>query len=157
MRYMAQRGVKDTLPSETPAWQWLEQAFADVCRRFDFGEIRIPTFEQTDLFQRGVGDSTDIVQKEMYTFDDKGGRSITLRPEGTAGVVRSYLEHGMGSCRRRLSFTTLFQLSATEATERPLPRVSPVRLRGLRSGGAQADAGLIDLLHQFFHEIGLGR
>ncbi len=93
----APKGTRDILPPETAAWQHAERVFADVCGRFGYQEIRIPTFEQTELFQRGVGDTTDVVQKEMYTFEDKGGRSMTLRPEGTAGVVRSYLENGMAS------------------------------------------------------------
>ena len=97
MRYAAQKGTGDILPADIYKWQKTEKMFADVCHSFGYEEIRIPTFEQTDLFQRGVGDTTDVVTKEMYTFDDKGGRSITLRPEGTAGVVRSYIENGMSS------------------------------------------------------------
>ena len=97
MRYSAQKGTGDILPADIYKWQKTEKMFADVCHSFGYEEIRIPTFEQTDLFQRGVGDTTDVVTKEMYTFDDKGGRSITLRPEGTAGVVRSYIENGMSS------------------------------------------------------------
>ena len=95
MRYSAQKGTRDILPSEIIAWHKAEETFSRVCHRFGYEEIRIPTFEQTDLFQRGVGDTTDVVQKEMYTFEDKGGRSISLRPEGTAGVVRSFIENGM--------------------------------------------------------------
>ena len=97
MRYAAQKGTRDILPQEIYNWQKAERTFADVCHSFGYEEIRIPTFEQTDLFQRGVGDTTDVVTKEMYTFEDKGGRSITLRPEGTAGVVRSFIENGMTS------------------------------------------------------------
>ena len=78
-----------------------ERVFAEVARQYGFSEIRIPTFEHTDVFERGVGNATDVVRKEMYTFEDKGGRSITLRPEGTAGVVRSFIENGMGSFRVR--------------------------------------------------------
>ncbi|MBP1757226.1 MAG: hisS, partial [Firmicutes bacterium] len=97
MKISAPKGTRDILPTEIAAWQQAERVFADVCTRYGYQEIRIPTFESTDLFQRGVGDTTDVVQKEMYTFLDKGGRSISLRPEGTAGVVRSYLENGMAS------------------------------------------------------------
>ena len=93
MRYAAQKGTRDILPEEIFKWHKAEHEFARVCHSFGYEEIRIPTFEQTDLFQRGVGDTTDVVTKEMYTFEDKGGRSITLRPEGTAGVVRSYIEY----------------------------------------------------------------
>ena len=93
----APKGTKDILPSEVYKWQYIEKKIAELCNSFGYKEIRIPVFEHTELFQRGVGDTTDIVQKEMYTFQDKGGRSITLRPEGTAGVVRSYIENGMAS------------------------------------------------------------
>ncbi len=91
------KGTKDLLPSESYKWQEVETKVKNVLESYNFKEIRVPVFEHTELFQRGVGETTDVVQKEMYTFDDKGGRSITLRPEGTAGVVRAYLENGMGS------------------------------------------------------------
>lgn len=91
------KGTKDLLPEESYKWQDAEAKVKKVLESYDFKEIRVPVFEHTELFQRGVGETTDVVQKEMYTFDDKGGRSITLRPEGTAGVVRAYLENGMGS------------------------------------------------------------
>ena len=81
MKYSVPKGTKDILPEYIYRWQKAEQVFAEVCAQYGYGEIRIPTFEQTDLFQRSVGDTTDVVQKEMYTFEDKGGRSITLRPE----------------------------------------------------------------------------
>lgn len=91
------KGTKDLLPEESYKWQEVESKVKRVLESYNFKEIRVPVFEHTELFQRGVGETTDVVQKEMYTFDDKGGRSITLRPEGTAGVVRAYLENGMGS------------------------------------------------------------
>ncbi len=91
------KGTKDLLPEESYKWQEVESKVKKVLESYNFKEIRVPVFEHTELFQRGVGETTDVVQKEMYTFDDKGGRSITLRPEGTAGVVRAYLENGMGS------------------------------------------------------------
>ena len=91
------KGTKDLLPNESYKWQIVEQKVKKVLESYNFKEIRVPVFEHTELFQRGVGETTDVVQKEMYTFDDKRGRSITLRPEGTAGVVRAYLENGMGS------------------------------------------------------------
>lgn len=91
------KGTKDLLPSESYKWQYIENTVKNIFENYGYNEIRVPVFEHTELFQRGVGDTTDVVQKEMYTFEDKGGRSITLRPEGTAGVVRSYIENGMGS------------------------------------------------------------
>ncbi len=89
------KGTLDLLPSESHKRQFVERTCLETAENFGFKEIRTPVFEHTELFQRGVGDTTDVVQKEMYTFTDKGERSITLRPEGTAGVVRSYLEHGL--------------------------------------------------------------
>lgn len=89
------KGTLDLLPNESHKRQFVERTCLETAENFGFKEIRTPVFEHTELFQRGVGDTTDVVQKEMYTFMDKGERSITLRPEGTAGVVRSYLEHGL--------------------------------------------------------------
>ncbi|MGI6563430.1 MAG: histidine--tRNA ligase [Clostridia bacterium] len=97
MKINAPKGTRDILPEEVFKWHYVEDVIKEVCNNFNYNQIRLPVFEHTELFQRGVGDTTDIVQKEMYTFEDKGGRSITLRPEGTAGVVRSYIEHGMSS------------------------------------------------------------
>ena len=89
------RGTQDVLPSESKKLQYVENAMLENAALFGYREMRTPVFEHTELFQRSVGDTTDVVQKEMYTFDDKGGRSITLRPEGTAGMVRALLEHGL--------------------------------------------------------------
>ena len=91
----APRGTSDVLGRDSYKWQYVENAGRDTAEVFGFKEVRFPTFEETELFDRGVGDTTDIVQKEMYTFNDKGGRSITLRPEGTASVVRQTSEHGL--------------------------------------------------------------
>ena len=91
------KGTKDVLPQDSYKWQYVEGVAREVASLFNIKEIRTPVFEHTELFQRGVGDTTDIVTKEMYTFKDKGDRSITLKPEGTAGVARSFLENGMGN------------------------------------------------------------
>lgn len=93
----APKGTKDVLPAQSGKWQYIEGKIRDICARFGYREIRTPVFEHTELFLRGVGDTTDIVQKEMYTFLDKGDRSITLKPEGTAGVVRSFVENKLFS------------------------------------------------------------
>ena len=90
----APKGTYDVLPEESYKWQYLERILRDTAKTFGYREIRFPMFENTELFIRGVGDTTDVVQKEMYTFTDKGGRSISLRPEGTASVVRAMIEHG---------------------------------------------------------------
>ncbi|MGE7666591.1 histidine--tRNA ligase [Ureibacillus composti] len=95
MSFKVPRGTQDILPEQTPKWQKVESIMRELCRVYRYKEIRTPIFEQTELFQRGVGDTTDIVQKEMYTFEDRGGRSLTLRPEGTASAVRSFVEHKM--------------------------------------------------------------
>lgn len=89
------RGTQDILPGVVEEWQYAERKMREICKRYNYSEIRTPIFEQTELFQRGVGETTDIVQKEMYTFEDRGGRSMTLRPEGTAPTVRSFVEHKM--------------------------------------------------------------
>ncbi|MBP5466170.1 MAG: ATP phosphoribosyltransferase regulatory subunit, partial [Clostridia bacterium] len=89
------KGTKDVLPENSYKWQFLESAARETARLFNAKEIRTPVFEHTEVFSRGVGETTDIVNKEMYTFTDKGGRSITLKPEGTAGVVRSFVENGL--------------------------------------------------------------
>ncbi|MGN0573349.1 MAG: histidine--tRNA ligase [Acutalibacteraceae bacterium] len=91
----AVKGTQDIMPDEVYKNQFIEQIMLDIAGKFGFREIRTPVFEHTELFRRGVGETTDVVQKEMYTFDDKGGRSITLRPEGTAGAARAFLEHGL--------------------------------------------------------------
>jgi len=93
----APRGTKDILPDEAVKWVFLENKFRDHCKTFNYKEIRTPVFEHTELFTRGVGETTDIVQKEMYTFLDKGGRSITLKPEGTAPTARAFIEHKLYS------------------------------------------------------------
>ncbi len=95
VKYTRPRGTEDVLPAESWKWHYLENAMRETARRFGYREMRMPTFEATELFARGVGEGTDIVSKEMYTFEDKGGRSISLRPEGTAGVVRATLENGL--------------------------------------------------------------
>ena len=89
------KGTADVLPNESYRWQYVEKVMLDTARLFGYREIRVPVFEHTEVFSRNVGDTTDVVQKEMYTFDDKGGRSITLRPDLTAGVARSSIEHGL--------------------------------------------------------------
>ncbi len=89
------RGTQDVLQNESHKWRYVETRLAEICERFGYRAVRVPTFEHTELFTRGVGDTTDVVGKEMYTMIDKGGRSITLRPEGTAGVARAYLQNGV--------------------------------------------------------------
>ncbi len=89
----APKGTKDIMPDQVYKWHYVEDKWKEICARYGFKEIRTPMFEHTELFQRGIGDTTDVVQKEMYTFNDHGGRSITLKPEGTSPAVRAFLEH----------------------------------------------------------------
>jgi histidyl-tRNA synthetase len=152
----APKGTRDILPPETAAWQHAERVFADVCGRFGYQEIRIPTFEQTELFQRGVGDTTDVVQKEMYTFEDKGGRSMTLRPEGTAGVVRSYLENGMASWPSPVRL--FYNITAFRYEKMQKGRYREFHQFGCEafgSAGPVVDAEMVSLLDLFFRELGL--
>ena len=112
----APRGTKDVLPQESAAWQAMERVMRETCRLAGYREIRTPVIEHTELFLRGVGDTTDVVQKEMYTFEDKGGRSITLKPEGTAGAARLFIEHGLFNDSR----CTIY-IARCFATRRPSP------------------------------------
>jgi histidyl-tRNA synthetase len=89
------RGMNDILPEQTPVWQYLENTVKEVVSIYGYNEIRMPIVEQTNLFKRSIGEVTDIVEKEMYTFDDRNGESLTLRPEGTASCVRAAEEHGL--------------------------------------------------------------
>jgi len=89
------RGMHDVLPEQTPLWQYAEQMIREILGAYGYSEIRLPIVEKTELFKRSIGEVTDIVEKEMYTFDDRNGDSLTLRPEGTAGCLRACLEHGL--------------------------------------------------------------
>ncbi len=156
MKIQAPKGTYDILPGATPAWRMLEKKFHEVCRSFNFQEIRLPTFEQTELFQRGVGDSSDIVQKEMYTFIDKGGRSMTLRPEATAGVVRAFLEHGLGSEPSPQKLYYIMNNFRYEKMGKGRNReFHQMGCELFSSAEADADAELISLLNIFFKQLGL--
>ena len=95
MAIQGQKGTKDMLPSEAYKWDYITDKLKEISKEYGIREIRTPMFEATELFKRGVGETTDVVQKEMYTFEDKGGRSITLKPEGTAPAVRSFIENSL--------------------------------------------------------------
>lgn len=156
MRYAAQKGTRDILPEEIYRWQKAERTFADVCHSYGYEEIRIPTFEQTDLFLRGVGDTTDVVQKEMYTFDDKGGRSITLRPEGTAGVARSFIENGMTSLANPVRmFYNITAFRYENVQKGRMREFHQFGLEAFGSEGPQIDAEIISLLTVFFEKLGV--
>ena len=110
------KGTLDILPSDIGLWQYIEGEVRNIAKIYGFSEIRMPTFESTELFCRGVGDTTDVVGKEMYTFLDKGERSITLKPEGTAGVARAFIENGLSSCAMPLK---MYYVTPVFRYERP--------------------------------------
>ncbi len=155
-KYKAPRGTQDVLPEVSWRWQRVEAAFRDVCRRYGYGEIRTPLFEETDLFVRGVGEGTEIVTKQMYTFEDRGGRSLTLRAEGTAPVVRAYLEHNLGAGGR---VQKLYYIAPIFRYERPQAgryrQHNQLGLEAIGAPGPDIDAEIIALYHDFLKEIGL--
>lgn len=116
MKYQRIKGTVDILPSETGKWIYLEEIIRNVMARFNYKEIRVPVFETTELFARGIGEGTDIVNKEMYTFTDQGSRSITLRPEATASVVRCYIEESLG---KKAPLTKVYYIGPMFRQEKP--------------------------------------
>ena len=110
MQIQSPKGTRDILPSEVQIWQWVEETARSVFGTYGYQEIRTPIFESTDLFVRGVGDTTDIVEKEMYTFNDRGNRSVSLRPEGTASVVRAMLQNRLMDGASVLKFYYIGQM-----------------------------------------------
>ncbi|MZQ86175.1 histidine--tRNA ligase [Paenibacillus sp. 5J-6] len=150
------KGTQDLLPGEVEKWQYLESKARDLCQRFNYKEIRSPIFESTELFSRGVGETTDIVEKEMYTFVDKGDRSMTLRPEGTAGVVRAYVENKLYGVP---DLTKLFYVGPMFRYEQPQAgRYRQFHQFGIEAFGSvdpSIDAEVIALGYTFYKEIGL--
>ncbi len=157
MAYKAPKGTKDVLPEESYRWQYLEQTMRSVVRKYGLLEARTPCIEHTELFLRGVGNTTDIVQKEMYTFTDKGDRSITLKPEGTAGAVRMFVENGLFS---EAQPTKMFYLYCPVFRyERPQAgRLREHHQFGVEVFGApdaSADAEVIAIASELFETIGV--
>lgn len=152
----APRGTKDVLPQESYKWQYIEDHIRKICTEFGFGEIRTPSFEHTELLQRGVGETTDIVQKEMYTFEDRGGRSVTLKPEGTAPAVRAYVEHNLS---QEAQPTKMFYITPVFRYERPQAgRLREHHQFGVEVFGAEnasADAEVISLAMTFLKRLGI--
>lgn len=156
MSVTAPRGTRDILPDEVVWWQRLEAKTREVFESFGYREIRTPIFEHTELFQRGIGETTDVVQKEMYTFLDRGQRSITLRPEGTAPVVRAYLEHKLYGLAQPIK---VFYIGPMFRYERP----QAGRYRQFHQIGAEAigtpdpaaDAEMIAMAQALYEEMGL--
>lgn len=152
----APRGTKDILPEQVLNWLYIENKIREICRNYGYEEIRTPTFEHTELFQRGIGESTDVVEKEMYTFTDRGGRSITLRPENTASVVRAYLQNKLYAAG---NLVKLFYIGSMFRYDRP----QAGRLREFHQFGVEAlgeqnpavDAEIILLAWDFLKSLGL--
>ena len=150
------KGTKDVLPNESYKNQYIEATCLGVAENFGYKEMRTPVFEHTELFQRGVGDTTDVVQKEMYTFDDKGGRSITLRPEGTAGAARAFLENGLSN--EALPQKICYLISCYRYEKPQAGRLREFHQFGIECFGATsplADAEMISLAKQIFDELGV--
>ena len=150
------KGTQDILPDVVYKNQFIEQTLLDIASKFGFREIRTPVFEHTELFQRGVGETTDVVQKEMYTFDDKGGRSITLRPEGTAGAARAFLEHGLFN--EALPQKLCYVLNCYRYEKPQAGRWREFQQFGVEMLGAAhpaADAEVISLANEIFAFLGV--
>lgn len=156
MGFQRPTGTQDILPGEVEKWQFIEKTARELCRTFNYKEIRTPIFEATELFQRGVGETTDIVEKEMYTFEDKGGRSMTMRPEGTAGVVRAYVENKLYG---QPDVSKLYYIGPMFRYERPQAgRYRQLHQFGIEVFGAadaSIDAEVISLGYMFYEKLGL--
>ena len=150
------KGTQDIMPWDVYKNQFIEQTVIDIASKFGFRELRTPVFEHTELFQRGVGETTDVVQKEMYTFEDKGGRSITLRPEGTAGVARAFLEHGLFN--EALPQKLCYVLNCYRYEKPQAGRWREFQQFGVEMLGAaapSADAEVISLANEIFAFLGV--
>lgn len=156
MEIQAPKGTKDMLPQDAYKWQYVEGVLREVSKAFGVREIRTPIFEHTELFLRGVGETTDIVQKEMYTFLDKGKRSITLRPEGTAGVVRSYIEHGMASLPQPVKL--YYNITAYRYENVQKGRYREFHQFGVEAFGSEGpsiDVEIISMIEVFLNKLGI--
>ena len=152
----APRGTRDILPKEVYKWQYVEKKLREICALYGYEEMRTPIFEHTEVFTRSVGDTTDIVQKEMYTFTDKGDRQISLKPEGTAGTIRAFIESKLYADTQP---TKLFYITPCFRYERPQAgrqrQFHQFGIEALGSDQPSIDAEVISLAVQFFNELGL--
>src|SRR5512137_1956463 len=156
MEIKAIRGFNDILPDEIGKWQFVEMVAREVFEGFGFSEIRIPILERTELFSRGIGEATDIVEKEMYTFSDRSGNSLTLRPEATASMARAYLEHQMYSFD---PVAKLYCFGPTFRYERPQKgryrQFYQIDAEVFGVGNPMVDAEVIMMLIRFLERVGL--
>jgi len=155
MRVRSIKGMSDILPAEVSVWQWVEKTAREVFEGFGYEEIRTPILEETALFQQAIGEGTDIVNKEMYTFEDKGGRSLTLRPEGTAPIVRAYIENCMGVD----DYVKLYYIGPMFRSERPQKgrkrQFHQVGVEVIGPSNPRVDAAAIQVMARFFSKLGL--
>jgi len=156
MAIKAPKGTKDMLPQEAYRWHYIEDKWAEICSEYGFREIRTPAFEATELFNRGIGDTTDVVQKEMYTFEDMGGRSITLKPEGTSPAVRAFIESNLYA---ETQPTKLYYDTPCFRYEKPQAgRLREFHQFGIENFGTDsmtADAEIIVLGSDFLERMGI--
>ena len=152
----APKGTKDLLPDQVYKWHYVENKFSDICKRYGFKEIRTPMFEHTEVFARGIGDTTDVVQKEMYTFNDHAGRSITLKPEGTSGAVRAFIEHKQYAEVQPTKYyynTDCFRYEKPQAGR--LRHFHQFGIEVFGTSNMLADAEVISLGYDFLTELGI--
>ncbi len=150
------KGTEDLLPQDSYKWQYLEKKFKETADVYNYKEIRVPTFEHTELFERGVGDTTDVVEKQMYTFNDKGGRSVTLRPEGTASVVRSFLQNSLYALP--MPMKAFYNIACFRYENKQKGRLREFHQFGVEVFGAQSasvDAEVVSLAINFLNSVGL--
>lgn len=156
MKIQAIRGMKDLLPDEAARWRLIETTARDIFRSFGFGEIRVPILEKTDLFARSIGETTDIVEKEMYTFSDRSGDSLTMRPEATAGILRAYLEHKLHGRPGPHKFFTIGPMFRHERPQKGrLRQFHQLDAEILGDDGPLVDAELMVMLAQLLERLGL--
>ena len=157
MSYDRVRGMYDILPDEIPWWRLVEEAVREIARRYHYHEVRFPVVEPTELFSRGIGEATDVVGKEMFTFPDKKGRSLTLRPEATASVVRAYVEHGLHA---KEPFQKLFYIGPMFRYEKPQKgRSRQFHQYGIEAIGSldpSLDVEVIEVAWTLMDSLGLG-
>ena len=156
VRLQAPRGTNDLLPADEPYWRFVRETGERVCHRFGYRRIETPMFEDARIFLRGVGEGTDIVEKEMYIFEDRGGDRLALRPEGTANVCRAYLEHGMQALPQPVR---LFYVSPVFRYDRPQAgryrQHTQIGIEAIGDGAPAVDAEVIDLLATLYQALGL--
>jgi histidyl-tRNA synthetase len=157
-KFQAPRGTYDVLPGEQPAWQLVTRTLAEVAELYGYRRIQTPNFEDTEVFARTSGAGSDVVQKEMYTFEDRGGRSLTLKPEGTAGIARAYIEHGMQQLPQPVKLYTVAPMYRYEAPQKGRYREHwQESVEAFGSDDPAVDAEVIDLYGEVLRRLGITR